>query len=107
MWAWAAPISPAARPSASPLPGPCCGGADFLLLDEATSNLDVTSEALVTDALNKLMENRTTIMIAHSYAATKNAHNVIVMCDGTVEAQGTPAELEETNEYYKLFSRTL
>ena len=82
-------------------------GADFLLLDEATSNLDVTSEALVTDALNKLMENRTTIMIAHSYAATKNAHNVIVMCDGTVEAQGTPAELEETNEYYKLFSRTL
>lgn len=82
-------------------------GADFLLLDEATSNLDVTSEALVTDASNKLMENRTTIMIAHSYAATKNAHNVIVMCDGTVEAQGTPAELEETNEYYKLFSRTL
>lgn len=82
-------------------------GADFLLLDEATSNLDVTSEALVTDALNKLMENRTTIMIAHSYAATKNAHNVIVMCDGTVEAQGTPAELEETNEYYKLFSRTI
>ncbi len=82
-------------------------GADFLLLDEATSNLDVTSEALVTDALNKLMENRTTIMIAHSYAATKNADNIIVLCDGAVEAQGAPAELEQTNDYYKLFRKTL
>ena len=81
--------------------------ADFLLLDEATSNLDVTSEALVTDALDKLMENRTTIMIAHSYAATKNADNIIVMRDGVVEAEGTPAELERSNEYYRLFSKTL
>ena len=81
--------------------------ADFLLLDEATSNLDVTSEALVTDALDKLMENRTTVMIAHSYAATKNADNIIVMRDGLVEAEGSPAELEKANEYYKLFSRTL
>lgn len=81
--------------------------ADLLLLDEATSNLDVTSEALVTDALNKLMENRTTIMIAHSYAATKNADNVIVMRDGVVEAEGSPEELESSNEYYKLFSKTL
>ena len=81
--------------------------ADFLLLDEATSNLDVTSEALVTDALDKLMENRTTIMIAHSYAATKNADNIIVMRDGVIEAEGSPAELERSNEYYKLFSKTL
>lgn len=81
--------------------------ADFLLLDEATSNLDVTSEALVTDALDKLMENRTTIMIAHSYAATKNADNIIVMRDGVIEAEGTPAELESSNEYYRLFSKTL
>lgn len=77
---------------------------DYLLLDEATSNLDVLSEAMVTDALNKLMENKTTIMIAHNYAATGNADYVIVMRDGIVEAAGTPAELQKSNEYYQLFS---
>ncbi len=81
--------------------------ADFLLLDEATSNLDVTSEAMVTKALDKLMEGRTTIMIAHSYAATRNADNVIVMKDGQLEACGTPAEMEKTNAYYQLFAKTV
>lgn len=81
--------------------------ADYLLLDEATSNLDVLSEAMVTEALNHLMENKTTIMIAHNYAATKNADHVVVMRDGTVEASGTPEELLKTNEYYQLFSRNL
>lgn len=81
--------------------------ADILLLDEATSNLDVTSTALVSEAMDNLMKNRTTIMIAHSFAATKNADYVIVMREGTVEAAGTPDELEKTNEYYKLFSKSL
>lgn len=81
--------------------------ADYLLLDEATSNLDVLSEAMVTDALNNLMKNKTTIMIAHNYAATKNADYVIVMRDGAVEAEGTPEELLKTNAYYQAFSKTL
>ena len=81
--------------------------AQYLLLDEATSNLDVVSEAMVTQAMDKLMEGRTTIMIAHNYAATRNADYVIVMKEGTVEAAGTPEELRETNEYYKMFSKTL
>ncbi len=81
--------------------------SDFLLLDEATSNLDVMSETLVTDALDRLMQGRTTIMIAHSFAATKNADNIIVMKDGCPEASGSPAELEENNDYYRLFSKTL
>lgn len=81
--------------------------ADYLLLDEATSNLDVLSEALVTEALDNLMEDKTTIMIAHNYAATKNADHVIVMRDGTVEAEGSPEELLQTNEYYQIFSRTV
>lgn len=79
--------------------------ADYLLLDEATSNLDVMSEALVTEALDNLMKNRTTVMIAHNYAATKNADYIIVMKDGTVEAAGTPKELLLTNEYYQMFSK--
>lgn len=81
--------------------------ADYLLLDEATSNLDVLSEAMVTEALDHLMENKTTIMIAHNYAATKNADYVIVMRDGMVEAAGAPEELLKTNEYYQIFSKTL
>ena len=81
--------------------------ADYLLLDEATSNLDVLSEAMVTEALDHLMENKTTIMIAHNYAATKNADYVIVMRDGAVEAAGEPEELLKTNEYYQIFSKTL
>lgn len=81
--------------------------ADFLLLDEATSNLDVVSEAMVTEAMDHLMENRTTIMIAHNFAATRNADYIIVMKDGAVEAAGSPEELQKTNEYYRLFSKTL
>ncbi len=81
--------------------------ADILLLDEATSNLDVVSEAAVTEALNNLMKGRTTVMIAHSYAATRNANHIIVMADGQVEAAGSPEELLKTNTYYQAFAKTL
>ena len=81
--------------------------SDYLLLDEATSNLDVVSEAAVTKAMDNLMKDKTTVMIAHNYAATKNADYVIVMKDGTVEAAGSPEELLENNDYYKLFAKTL
>ena len=81
--------------------------ADYLLLDEATSNLDVVSEVQVTGALDRLMSNRTTLLIAHNYAAARNADYIVVMKDGTVEAAGTPAELAETNEYYQLFCKTI
>ena len=81
--------------------------ADYLLLDEATSNLDVVSEAQVTEALNSLMQNRTTVLIAHNYAAACNADYVVVLKDGAVEAAGTPGQLLEINEFYRLFTKTL
>lgn len=81
--------------------------AEILLLDEATSNLDVLSEAMTTDALNTLMQNKTTVMIAHNYAATRNADYVIVMKEGALEAAGTPEELLRTNSYYQAFAHTL
>lgn len=77
---------------------------DYLLLDEATSNLDAKSEQMVSQALANLMKGRTTIMIAHSYAATKNATHIIVMKDGRVEAEGSPEELLAVNEYYRAFA---
>lgn len=81
--------------------------ADYLLLDEATSNPDVVSETEVTGAMDELMRDKTTIMIAHNYAATRNADYIIVMKDGAVEAAGTPDELLKTNEYYRMFVKTL
>lgn len=82
-------------------------GAEILLLDEATSNLDVVSEAMVTEAMDTLMKDKTTIMIAHNYAATQNADYIIVMKDGRLDAQGTPRELLKTNAYYQAFTNTL
>lgn len=82
-------------------------GAEILLLDEATSNLDVLSEAMVTEAMDTLMKDKTTIMIAHNYAATQNADYIIVMKDGRLDAQGTPQELLKTNAYYQAFTNTL
>ena len=61
----------------------------------------------MTQAMDKLMEGKTTVMIAHNYAATRNADYIIVMRDGRVEAQGTPEELQSTNEFYRMFSKTL
>lgn len=46
-------------------------------------------------------------MVAHNYAATKNADYIIVLRDGAVEAAGTPEELPETNECYRMFRKTL
>lgn len=80
---------------------------DYLLLDEATSNLDVISEAMVTETMDHLMEGRTMVMIAHNYAATRNADYIVVLRDGRVETAGTPQELQETNEYHQLFCKTL
>jgi ATP-binding cassette, subfamily B, bacterial AbcA/BmrA len=81
--------------------------SDYLLLDEATSNLDMISEAHLTEALERLMKGKTTVMIAHNYAATRGADYIIVMKDGSVQAEGTPEELLRTNEYYRMFCKTL
>lgn len=79
--------------------------ADILLLDEATSNLDVICTQQVQTAVDRLAEGRTTVVIAHTCAATSNADYIIVMRDGAVEDAGTPGELLTRNEYYRTFLR--
>lgn len=64
-----------------------------LLLDEATSALDAESERLVQDALNTLMKDRTTIVIAHRLATVVNADRILVMENGKIVASGTHASL--------------
>lgn len=65
----------------------------ILVLDEATSSLDAESERLVQEALDKLMENRTSIIIAHRLSTVRRADQILVMSGGTVVENGTHDEL--------------
>ncbi|ACL70644.1 ABC transporter related [Halothermothrix orenii H 168] len=76
----------------------------ILIFDEATSALDAESEALVQDALNKLMKNRTTFIIAHRLSTIKNADRIVVISDGEIVDQGTHSELmAKKGLYYNLY----
>ena len=65
----------------------------ILILDEATSSLDAESEKLVQDALDKLMQDRTTIIIAHRLATVRNVDCIYVLKDGQIAEAGTHEEL--------------
>ena len=76
-----------------------------LLLDEATSALDAENERLVQDALNKIMQNRTTLVIAHRLATIRKADRIIVMDKGRVVAQGKHQELLENSPLYSKLAK--
>lgn len=65
----------------------------ILVLDEATSSLDAESERLVQDALDKLMENRTSIIIAHRLSTVRRCDQILVMSGGSILERGTHEEL--------------
>ncbi|MFC2111623.1 ABC transporter ATP-binding protein [Bacteroidota bacterium] len=73
----------------------------ILILDEATSSLDSESERLVQDALEKLMENRTSIVIAHRLSTVRNADEICVLHEGEIVERGTHDELLEIKGIYK------
>ncbi len=74
--------------------------APILLLDEATSALDAESEKLVQDALEHLMEGRTTIVIAHRLATVRKADRIIVMDEGRIVEEGTHDALSKAGGLY-------
>jgi ATP-binding cassette, subfamily B, bacterial MsbA len=74
-----------------------------MILDEATSSLDTESERLVQDALTRLMQNRTSVIIAHRLSTVQFADEIIVLQCGNIVERGTHAELIELQGvYYKL-----
>jgi subfamily B ATP-binding cassette protein MsbA len=74
--------------------------APVLLLDEATSALDTESERLVQDALQRLMQNRTTLIVAHRLSTIQHADRIIVMEQGRVAEQGSHAQLMALDGLY-------
>ena len=78
--------------------------APILVLDEATASLDSESEGLVQDAIDRLMNGRTVLVIAHRLATVRKADRIAVMVNGSVAEIGTHTELLAANaEYAKLY----
>lgn len=73
----------------------------ILVLDEATANIDTETESLITSALARLMEGRTTIMVAHRLSTIQHADKIIVMHHGQIKESGSHQELLAKNGLYK------
>lgn len=75
-----------------------------LVLDEATANIDTETEVLIQDALEKLMEGRTTLVVAHRLSTIQHADQIILLHKGKVREKGTHQELlKEQGLYYNLY----
>jgi subfamily B ATP-binding cassette protein MsbA len=79
--------------------------APILILDEATSSLDSKSERRIQDALDKLMKNRTTLVIAHRLSTVERADQIVVLDAGRIVESGTHSELLVANSHYAALYR--
>src|SRR6478672_193886 len=77
---------------------------EILVMDEATSSIDTETEALIQDALEKVMRDRTCLLIAHRLSTIRNADRIIVLHHGEVRETGSHADLmEKQGIYYRLY----
>lgn len=80
--------------------------APIILLDEATASLDVENESLIQEALSELIRHKTVIIIAHRMRTVANAHKVVVLKNGRVVEQGSPADLmKQAGEFARMVQR--
>jgi len=78
----------------------------LFVLDEATSSIDTETEALIQDAIHKVLEGRTSFVIAHRLSTIRNADKILVIKKGVVVESGTHQELlEKKGYYYKLYMK--
>ena len=78
----------------------------ILILDEATANIDSVTEALLQDAINRMLKGRTSVVIAHRLSTVRHADMVFVIDQGRITEQGTHESLIEQNGLYaQLYSR--
>jgi ABC-type multidrug transport system fused ATPase/permease subunit len=75
--------------------------APILILDEPTSSIDSKTEAVILDALDRLMVGRTTFIVAHRLSTIRNAEKILVLNHGELVEQGTHEELLEAEGLYK------
>ena len=73
---------------------------EILILDEATSNVDTRTEMMIQEALDKLMENKTSFVVAHRLSTIRNADKIVVVGKGRLIEQGTHDELLDSKGYY-------
>lgn len=75
--------------------------APIILMDEATASLDVDNESVIQESISKLIRNKTVLIIAHRMRTVDGVDKIVVLKDGVVAEQGTPADLKARNGIYK------
>lgn len=72
----------------------------MLILDEATSSIDTRTEMLIQEAFDRLMQGRTSFIVAHRLSTIRNADEILVMKDGSIIEQGTHEQLMKKGGFY-------
>ncbi|MDD2890070.1 MAG: ATP-binding cassette domain-containing protein, partial [bacterium] len=78
----------------------------ILIFDEATSHLDNVTEFKLQEAIQKLLANRTAIVIAHRLSTVQNMHRIVVMNEGKIVEEGTHEELIKAGNLYQKLAQT-
>ncbi|MCR4598976.1 MAG: ABC transporter ATP-binding protein/permease [Acetatifactor sp.] len=79
--------------------------APIILLDEATASLDAENETVIQEALSRLIKNKTVLIIAHRMRTIANADHIVVLKDGVVAEEGSPAELSAYDSIYNRMTK--